>query len=168
MVVQQLNITRGASETDSTIGITPDNKSRLFNTDTVLDEFGQKIRRFPKRLTIEFDIEEGNGEMVRIESNWLAAQEGNNGKIIPKTRTSWDPILNRKLDMLTNETDRAAFTLMLGNPILKSMLNGFFRAIMGYNGQPPFDAAGNPTNLNTSDAPSFDYDGQPTAPPTNP
>lgn len=133
MAIQQIPITRGGKQYTLHIGIDAAGDSVLYIDQAEADEVtGQPVRFFPERLTINFSAAKGGVSYMHTE--WKRGLVGANGEVILGTE--------QKLAMVTNTADQLGFIAGMGMPILRSMDNGFFRAILGFNALPVFDAAG--------------------------
>lgn len=161
MAIQQIPITRGGKDYTLFIGIDDAGDSVLYIEQAEADPTtGQPVRFYPDKLTPNFDKSKGKGGMAYIYTEWERGLIGANG----------DPIPNKdyeKPKMVTNEMDEFGFIAGLGMPIMRSMANGFIRAILGFNALPIFDAAGSViayTPEQEAEAPTNDYHPLPVAP----
>lgn len=161
MAIQQIPITRGGKQYTLHIGTDAAGDSVLYIDQSEPDqETGQPVRYFPERLTINFSA--GKGGVAYIHTEWKRGLVGANGEVIPGTE--------QKLAMVTNDADEMGFIAGMGMPILRSMDNGFIRAILGFNSLPVFDAAGAViayTPEQEASVPTNDYHPLPVANDTN-
>ena len=164
-MIRNENFKRGGKLKTAVVGLTTEGKTRCYIDHAEPHPIGQPLRRFPKRLIIEFDETEGVGEAISIQTIWKEALITNSGKPFPSREGE-----NEK-PMWSNEHDRKQF-FQAFQSVLFNMINGEERAIEGYNYHPVFDANGVklPDPLDTVE-PSRDYsthnaDGTPINPET--
>ena len=90
----------------------------------------QPIRYFPDVTVIQRDTGKGNGAIAFIKTTYIMCLMGNNGVPIHAT--------GEPLHMITNKEDIKNFVNLFGLPIMMSGVNGWVRAIMGFNNLPLF------------------------------
>lgn len=159
--ILQFPITRNNKIYNITIGVTPDNKSRLyFETDFTDEELELKHRYYLMGFNAS-TINSVEGEIQHIKTTWRKVAISPNGNLIAGTESFEE--------MITNKQDIAFFIGGLGMPILMSMLNGFVRDKLGFNHLAVFQTSpGNPeqpmgsiinySEFMLSTAPTNDYD----------
>ena len=148
-MIRNENFRRGGKLKTAVVGLTTEGKTRCYIDHADPHPIGQKVRRFPKRLIIEFDESEGVGEAISIQTVWREALLSTTGKPIPGTgseRTMW-----------SNENDRNGF-FQAFQSVLFSIINGEERAIEGFNYHPVFSETGTklPDPLDTVE-PTYNY-----------
>lgn len=151
-MINTLQFTRGSKQKTANVGLNETGKTRCYIEEAELHPvMGQAIRKFPKRIIIDFDETEGVGEATSIQTIWRDALISTTGKPIPGT--------GGEKKMWSNEKDKDAFFQAFSQALI-NIVNGEIRSIEGHNRQPLFDAVGNriPDSVyDTTAAPTFDY-----------
>ena len=168
MAVETHQITREGKQYTITIGTNAAANSELTITPADVDaETGNAIRYELKQLLIPFGP---LSEVAYIKTVWRRLLIGPTGNVVMQGKE-----FTIEPNMISNSQDQAEFVMGLGMPILRSMVNGFVRCIMGFNDLRVFHPAtgafleANYTPEQQNSPPTNDYHGPaPTQPPTDP
>lgn len=159
MATETKTITRGGETYTITIG-TNNGNSELCIEPATPDKTGNTIRYELKEFTVPFGSKSAVGH---IYTKWRRLLIGPTGEIVHQGKEfTVEPA------MISNSQDQADFIMAMAMPILRSMVNGFVRKILGFNNlrvfHPVTGAWLTYTPEQEAEEPTNDYDPLPTLP----